>query len=649
MAGAKRTEAKLAGAEPATAALRMARAMRGVPGAASAWLRGRPAAVRDSTRLRAVRLLWSLGPGWALAVLALILVEALAPNAALVAMARVVGVIPAAARAGLHGAAGTRLILALVLSAGLYALSLLSGPYERMLSTSVKARLTEQMQQRLMHAVCAPIGISHLEDAPTLERLELAQGTLAAWVPADAPVTLASVIGTRLGGVLACVVVGTFRWWLGLGLLLMWLAVRRPLRRIIVGQVIAYRMQAEAMRRANAFHRTAWRPESSKEMRVFGLGAWMVDGYRRHAREGIETSWRALRKVNPTMAVLGAVVLAGCASTLFVVAHAALRHEVSLQTFYVVVLMLFGTMNAGSITYQDITLEWMLSGLPDVDQLEHDLAGAGRTLPGGRAPESRPEREVRFRAVHFAYPESEHEVLRGLDLVIPAARSTAIVGLNGAGKTTLVKLLTRLHDPTAGDILADGIPLSELDAGAWQRQVAVVFQDFNRYPVSARENVAFGAPAHAVDQQGIERACARAGADGIVAALPASWETTLSRDYEGGSDLSGGQWQRVALARALFAVAHGARILILDEPTAWLDVRAEAQFFDSFLEIAQGTTTILISHRFSTVRRAEHICLLAGGVLAQEGSHEQLLAQGGPYRNMFHLQAERFTAPAQTT
>ncbi len=324
-------------------------------------------------------------------------------------------------------------------------------------------------------------------------------------------------------------------------------------------------------------------------------------------------------------------------------AHAALHHQASLQTLAVVLPLLPATMSAGTITYQDIGLEWMLSGLPDIDGLEDDLAGSRRALPGGRPPAAAPEREVRFRSVRFAYPGSEREVLCGLDLTIPAGRSTAIVGLNGAGKTTLVKLLTRLHDPSSGEILADDVPLAELDAAAWQHRVAVVFQDFNRYPLSARENVAFGAPAHAEDLEGIERAGARAGTSGLIAGLPEGWETVLSRDYTGGRDLSGGQWQRIALARALFAVEHGVRMLVLDEPTAWLDVRGEAEFFDRFLEITRGTTTILISHRFSTVRRAEHICVLADGKLADEGSHEQLLRRHGAYREMFSLQAERFT------
>jgi ATP-binding cassette subfamily B protein len=394
------------------------------------------------------RALWSLGPLRAGGALLLVLAEGALPTGAIVAMGYAVGRIPAAARTGLHGSAATHLILALVLAVGVYALSLLTGPFQEMLSTSVKARLTEEMQQRLMRAVSAPVGIAHLEDAATLDRLELARGTLASWVPADAPITLAGVLGTRLSGVLACAVVGVFRWYLGLGLLVMWLAVRGPLRRIIVGQVVAYRMKAESMRRAFAFHQTAWRPENAKEMRVFGLGRWMVGHYRRHANETIETSWRALRKVNPTMAALGAVVFAVYAVCLIVIAHAALHRHVSLQTLGVTLPMLPATMSAGTITFQEIGLEWMLAGLPDIDHLEEDLGERREALPGTRSPDGMPREGVGFKAVRFAYPGAPTHVLRGLDLDIPAGRSTAIVGLNGAGKTTLVKLLTRLHDPT---------------------------------------------------------------------------------------------------------------------------------------------------------------------------------------------------------
>jgi ATP-binding cassette subfamily B protein len=284
----------------------------------------------------------------------------------------------------------------------------------------------------------------------------------------------------------------------------------------------------------------------------------------------------------------------------------------------------------------------MASFLPYVTQTEAELAARRTSLIGKADPSGLPQREVRFEGLRFAYPGSDHQVFNGLDLTIAANRSTAIVGANGAGKTTLVKLLARLHEPTQGRITADGVDITSLEADAWQRRIAVVFQDFARYPLSATDNIGFGAVEHASDVAGIEVAAGRAGAKSFIEALPSSWETTLSREFTGGADLSGGQWQRVALARALFAAQHGASILVLDEPTSWMDVRGEAEFFERFLEIAAGLTTIIISHRFSTVRLADDICVLDEGRLVEHGSHDELLAASGRYARMFTLQASRF-------
>jgi ABC-type multidrug transport system fused ATPase/permease subunit len=246
-----------------------------------------------------------------------------------------------------------------------------------------------------------------------------------------------------------------------------------------------------------------------------------------------------------------------------------------------------------------------------------------------------PAREVRFRDVTFAYPSGGGPVLEGFDLTIPAGSSLAIVGQNGAGKTTLAKLLCRLYDPQAGAIEVDGVDLHELDLDAWRSRVTAVFQDFIRFELPLRENVA---PAGAPDAD-IRAALADAGAANL-----ADLDTILARGYEGGTELSGGQWQRVALARALCAVRTGAGIVLLDEPTAQLDVRGEAEIFDRILAATRHATTILISHRFSTVRHADRICVLEHGRVVELGTHDELMAAGGRYRTMFDLQASRFGA-----
>jgi ABC-type multidrug transport system fused ATPase/permease subunit len=255
-------------------------------------------------------------------------------------------------------------------------------------------------------------------------------------------------------------------------------------------------------------------------------------------------------------------------------------------------------------------------------------------LEQGTRPTSRlPARAIRLRNVRFAYPTSAEPVLAGVDLEIPAGSSLAIVGQNGAGKTTLAKLLCRLYDPQGGAIEVDGIDLCELDLEGWRARVAAVFQDFVRFELPLRDNVA---PAGAADET-IEAALADAGASGL-----ASLDTILARGYPGGIDLSGGQWQRVALARALCAVRLGAGVVLLDEPTAQLDVRGEAEIFERLLRATRHATTILISHRFSTVRQADRVCVLEHGRVIELGTHHELMALGGRYRTMFELQASRF-------
>jgi ABC-type multidrug transport system fused ATPase/permease subunit len=288
-------------------------------------------------------------------------------------------------------------------------------------------------------------------------------------------------------------------------------------------------------------------------------------------------------------------------------------------------------------------LSWALDGasapVAAVLRLEPAMGqrGALSASSSSRRADGLPAREVRFREVTFAYPGSERPVLDGFDLTVPAGSSLAIVGQNGAGKTTLAKLLCRLYDPQGGAIEVDGVDLREFDVDAWRSRLAAVFQDFIRFELPLRDNVApGGAPDHVV-----VAALAEAGASDL-----ARLDTPLARGYDGGTDLSGGQWQRVALARALSAVRLGAGLVLLDEPTAQLDVRGEAEIFDRILAATRKVTTILISHRFSTVRHADRICVLEHGRVIELGTHDELMALEGRYRTMFDLQAQRFSADA---
>ena len=282
---------------------------------------------------------------------------------------------------------------------------------------------------------------------------------------------------------------------------------------------------------------------------------------------------------------------------------------------------------------------WALDGasapVAAVLRLEPAMAPKGALVSGDHDPRALPAREIRFRNVRFAYagPGDRGPVLDDVDLTIPAGSSLAIVGQNGAGKTTLAKLLCRLYDPQAGTIEVDGVDLRDFDLAAWRRRISAVFQDFIKFELSLRDNVAPGGAPDAT----IREALASAGASSL-----AELDTVLSRAYAGGTDLSGGQWQRVALARALCAVGTGARVVILDEPTAQLDVRGEAEIFERILAATSHCTTILISHRFSTVRLADRICVLERGKVVELGTHDELMARRGRYRTMFDLQAQRF-------
>ncbi|NKB68532.1 MAG: ATP-binding cassette domain-containing protein [Candidatus Latescibacteria bacterium] len=253
---------------------------------------------------------------------------------------------------------------------------------------------------------------------------------------------------------------------------------------------------------------------------------------------------------------------------------------------------------------------------------------------------ARLQQGIEFRRVSFRYPRSQDIVLKDLSFSIEAGQSLAIVGENGAGKTTLVKLLCRFYDPSEGAIYLDGRDLRQYDIEDLHRRLGVLFQDFVRYDLSARENIGFGQIDALDDPERIARAATRGGAGETIAQLPRQFDTVLGRTLDEGVDLSGGQWQKIALSRAFM---RDAPILILDEPTAALDALAEAEIFDRFAELTADRTTLFISHRFSTVRMARQIVVLERGSLVQQGTHDELMALDGLYHTMFTAQAERYT------
>jgi ATP-binding cassette, subfamily B, bacterial len=595
--------------------------------------------VRRSRRVRALRLLQEASPPLLVAAVIYVLAQSVLPPLSLVMIGHVTGDIPGAVTHGLGSPDGHRLDAALVAAGIVYGLYLLRGPAGSMLSTAVRARLTALMQRRLVTAVNTPAGIGHLEDPEVLDRLARAGGELSSDQPADAPMTTLSMIGDRLSGLFACLVIGAYHWWLALVLIAVWLGVRRPLRELVLARVHMFRRATSTLRRSWYLFSLAGRAPNAKEVRTFGLADWLIEGYRDSYVEAMAESWaqqRALtrRALLLCLPVLGAYVLVAGS-----LGWSAYHHTIDLRTLAIMLPMLPATMNVGSISISDYKIEAMLAALPDLDSLTADLREQ-TALTGDAA--SPPAGSIRFESVTFRYPEGDRDVLSGLDLELEEGRSLALVGVNGAGKTTLVSLLARMRDPTGGRITAGGVPLTELPPAEWQRRVAVVYQDFTRLPLTARENITMNLDGVPDDAAAIEAAVRRSGSDEVIDGLPDGLDTILSPQYAGGQDLSGGQWQRLALARALYAVEQGATVLILDEPTAHLDVRAEAAFYDRFLRITAGVTSVVISHRFSTVRKADRIAVLDGGRITELGRHDELVAGGGTYARMFHQQAARF-------
>src|SRR5437773_3352203 len=513
-------------------------------------------------------------------------------------------------------------------------------PIHQAISANLGSRVAAWLYDRLTEACVRPPGVGHLEDPKLTGDLTVAREFDRGMTGPPMHINMDFIAGSlveMVGGLTSAIVLSAFAWWAPIVLAGAWLATHWLLRESSVWRDRNTETVREAQRHADYAYRLAVDPPAAKELRLFGLADWTVDRFLDRRKLLYELQYHATRLRERPM--IGSLLLVASANlaVFWSLAGAASSGRLDLSHAVVYAQLAVGT---SAIAFGG--LNWALDGaaapVASVLRLEPAMgpigALAARTGPL-RAADRLPAREIRFRDLTFAYPGSARPVLEALDLTIPAGSSLAIVGQNGAGKTTLAKLLCRLYDPQSGAIEVDGIDLRDLDVAGWRSRLAAVFQDFIRFELPLRDNVA---PAGAPDDA-VLAALAEAGAGGL-----AALDTPLARGYEEGLDLSGGQWQRVDLARALCAVRLGAGLVLLDEPTAQLDVRGESEIFDRVLKATRGCTTILISHRFSTVRHADRICVLEHGRVVELGTHDELMALGGRYRTMFDLQAQRFTA-----
>jgi len=531
---------------------------------------------------------------------------------------------------------GDSLAAPLAMVGAVFVLLQILSPLHQAIGANLGSRLAAWLYDELTHACVGPPGMGHLEDPRLTTDLTMARDfDLGISGPplSIAMDFIASGMVELVGGIASALVLAAYAWWAPIVLVGAWVATHWLLRESAIWRDRNTEEVREAERHADYAYRLAVDPPAAKELRLFGLSAWTVERFGSQRRKLLDLQWKATRlRERPVLWSL-LVVLSANLLVFWAIANEAASGRLALG-----MAVTFASAAVGVSMIAFGGLSWALDGAAApataVLRLREAMAKAGALSKGSHAAERMPAREIRFRNVSFKYPVGDSgPVLQGFDLTIPAGSSLAIVGQNGAGKTTLAKLLCRLYDPQEGTIEIDGVDLRELDIDAWRARVTAVFQDFIRFELPLRDNVS---PAGAPDGV-IEAALTEAGAAHL-----ASLDTILARGYEGGTDLSGGQWQRVALARALCAVKMGAGLVLLDEPTAQLDVRGEAEIFERILKATRKATTILISHRFSTVRHADRICVLEQGRVIELGTHDELMAAGGRYRTMFELQASRF-------
>ena len=600
---------------------------------------------------RIAALVPSGGTGLVGVLLIINVILGLLPIAFVLATSVMIGRVPAAVTGGVGSAEWQALVWAFVVAASAFVVQQILAPLQASLGELLARRIDGRIFGRLIGASLQSTGIGPLEDQGLLDELTQAATALEqSWrTPGLACSGLLALVAryTQLVG-FAAIVGLAFSWPAAIALVAATMVFRKGNRG---GLRVYARLFARniAIRRESRYYRTtAMAPAAGKEIRVFGLAGWLAGKCRDLEMTLLGQIWAERRRIylRPYL-VYTAFGLAIAAATLAAIGATAASGGLSLTALAVSLQAALGALRLGeAFPESDTPTQFGMFAYDGVQGFERGVAAFDEKavqLEPRLDPRGLPRREIRLEGVDFRYPGSERPVLDGLDLVLPAGRCTAIVGLNGAGKTTVVKLLARLYEPTAGRLLVDGTDIRSFAVDDWRRQIGVIFQDFNRYEFTAAENIGFGAIELSDNRKRIKAAAGRAGILATLERLPLGLDTPLARQYENGAELSGGQWQRVAIARALFALENGASILVLDEPTAALDVRAEAAFFDKFVDVTRGATAVLISHRFSSVRHADHIVVLAGGKVIEQGSHEELLAADGRYAQLFRLQAERFT------
>jgi ATP-binding cassette subfamily B protein len=569
-------------------------------------------------------------------------VQALLPLAALLLMKRLVDAVAAGMGAGGADPAAWRRVGWLVAAAAAVAVAnVLANALAGLIHEAQAQAVTDRVLD-MLHAKSLEADLEYYETPRYYDTLHMAQG--------EAPYRPISIVNSLVGflrsGLSLLAVAGlliAFHWGVTLALL----------AAVVPGVIVRFRFAGQryrwqrgrtpTQRLAQYFNFLLTSDASAKELRLYGLGPLLrrrFNALRRTLR--LERLALARRRTGAEALAESAAVLAVFGAFLLL-ARRTLGGAITLGAL----VMYYQAFQRGQGFVRD-----MLTHLAMIYENNLFIASFYEFLaleprvrePAAPQPVPRPLREgIAFEHVTFRYPGGTRPVLEDVSLHVRPGEHVALVGANGAGKTTLVKLLVRLYDPTAGTIRVDGIPLPAFALDAWRGSLGVVFQDYARYHLSARDNIAFGNPSAADDPARVEAAARRSGADAVLRRLPKGYDTLLGRWFDEGEELSIGEWQKVALARAFL---RDAPILVLDEPTSALDARAEFEVFEQFHELARDRTALIVSHRLSTVRMVDRIVVLEDGAIAETGTHDDLMRRGGVYAALFELQAQRYREAA---
>ena len=582
---------------------------------------------------RAVSLVWSTNRPLTLAIAGLTTLAGVLPAAVAWVGARIVDAVVTAI-ASTHD---PQVALRYVFIEGLLVAALAIA--QRMLSlcqSLLRAQLGQRVNVMILEKALT-LELAHFEDADFYDRLTRARRE-ASSRPLSLVMRTFGLAQNAVSIVSFAVLLARFSPWAVVALVLAGLPAFLAEARFSGDAFRLFRWRSPETRMQLYLETVLAREDHAKEVKLFGLGERFLQRYRDIFRRLYHED-RALTVRRDAWGLgLGLIATVTLYGAYAWIAIEAVRSVITLgeMTMY---LMLFrqgqaavsGSLAAIGGMYED---NLYLSTL--YEYLETEVPPASGVLTRGPKPED----GVRFENVSFCYPEANEPALIDIDLHLPPGASLALVGENGSGKTTLIKLLTRLYRPTSGRILLDGLDLGEWDAQVLRGRIGVIFQDFARYQMQVGENIGAGDEPHFEDETRWRAAAERGQADEFIATLPAGYRTQLGKWFRDGRELSGGQWQKIALSRAFMRTR--ADILVLDEPTAAMDAQAEADVFEHFRRIAQGRITILISHRFSTVRMADQIVVIDRGRIVERGTHQELVALDGRYARLFALQAKGY-------